>query len=86
MANSSGGHIEGNDRRQAILLPNILYEYVSEDNPVRFIDEFVDRLNLKELEFKHLCEKLFQLMLGIEHLYYERFLLLFLRHYLFFSL
>lgn len=47
------GHVEGNDRRQAILLPIMLDEYVGEDNPVRFVDAFVDRLDLKEVGFKH---------------------------------
>ena len=30
--------IEGQDRNQMFLLPNILEDYVDEDNPVRVID------------------------------------------------
>ena len=36
--------IEGEDRRQAILLPESLEDYVAEDNPVRVIDVFIDEL------------------------------------------
>lgn len=46
-------YIEGKDRRQAILLPETLDEYVAEDNPVRLIDAFVDWLDMKKLGFKH---------------------------------
>lgn len=44
---------EGRNRRQAILLPETLDEYVAEDNPVRFIDAFVDSLDMGKLGFKH---------------------------------
>jgi transposase len=50
---SDSGHVEGSERRQKIFLPDTLDEYVSEDNPVRFIDAFVDKLDLKKLGFKH---------------------------------
>ncbi|MGF6936198.1 transposase [Paraburkholderia sp. UCT70] len=43
--------IEGKDRKQAVLLPEYLEDYVSEDNPVRVIDVFVDELDLHELGF-----------------------------------
>ncbi len=46
-------HIEGSHRNQAILFPHRLDEYVGEENPVRFIDAFVDSLNLEKLGFKH---------------------------------
>lgn len=49
----SNDYVEGDDRRQAILLPDVLDEYVDENNPVRFIDAFVDSLDLKKLGFKH---------------------------------
>lgn len=48
-----GNYVEGMNRSQVILLPDTLDEYVSEENPVRFIDAFVDSLDLKELGFKH---------------------------------
>lgn len=46
-------YIEGSNRDQFILFPQSLDEYVSEDNPVRFIDAFVDSLDLEVLGFKH---------------------------------
>lgn len=38
--------VNGTDRKQRILLPETLDEYVDENNPVRFIDAFVDSLDL----------------------------------------
>ena len=46
-------YIEGSNRDQLILVPQSLDGYVSEDNPVRFIDAFVDSLDLEVLGFKH---------------------------------
>ena len=43
--------VEGADRRQGVLLPEYLDEYVSENNPVRVIDVFVDELDLLGLGF-----------------------------------
>src|SRR5271163_1818856 len=43
--------IEGEDRRQAVLLPEYLDDYVSEENPVRVIDVFVEELELGALGF-----------------------------------
>ena len=43
--------IEGEDRRQATLLPDSLEDYVTEDNPVRVIDVFIDELDLGALGF-----------------------------------
>src|SRR5580658_10445297 len=43
--------IEGEDRRQATLLPDSLEDYVTEDNPVRVVDVFVDELGLRGLGF-----------------------------------
>lgn len=43
--------IEGANRRQAMLLPETLDDYVAEDNPVRVIDAFVDALDLASLGF-----------------------------------
>jgi transposase len=45
------GFIEGADRAQSTLLPECLDDWVDESNPVRFIDAFVDGLDLKELGF-----------------------------------
>src|SRR5712692_7993290 len=44
--------VEGEDRRQAVLLPEFLDDYVSEENPVRVIDVFVDELDLGALGFE----------------------------------
>ena len=43
--------IEGEDRKQATLLPECLDDYIAEDNPVRAIDAFVEELDLKQLGF-----------------------------------
>ena len=37
------------DRSQLLLLPEAIDDYVADDNPVRFIDAFVDGLDLKPL-------------------------------------
>ena len=39
-------HILGHDRSQTLLFPESVDDYVGPDNPVRFIDAFVDRLDL----------------------------------------
>ena len=43
--------VEGQDRRQATLLPECLDDYVTEDNPVRVIEVFIDELDLGALGF-----------------------------------
>ena len=49
--------VQGIDRAQATLFPESLDEYVSEDNPVRVIDLFVDKLDLGILGFSSLIPK-----------------------------
>lgn len=44
--------IQGQDRTQSTLLPELLDEYITEDNPVRVIDAFVDQLALAALGFE----------------------------------
>ena len=44
--------VEGEDRRQGVLLPEFLDDYVSEENPVRVIDVFVEELDLGALGFE----------------------------------
>jgi transposase len=44
-------YVEGKERRQAILFPDHLDDYVSEENPVRFMDAFVEEQDLVELGF-----------------------------------
>jgi transposase len=38
--------VEGEDRRQGALLPHCLDDYVTENNPVRVIEAFIDELEL----------------------------------------
>ena len=45
------GFVEGVDRGQSTLFPARLDEYVTEDNPVRAVDIFVDSLDLGKLGF-----------------------------------
>ena len=45
------GFVEGADRAQTMLLPECLDDWVDESNPVRFIDAFVDSLDLRDLGF-----------------------------------
>lgn len=51
-------HVNGTHRDQTILFPDTLDKYVDAENPVRFIDAFIDSLNLEKLGFKHsvLCD------------------------------
>ena len=46
-------YIQGIDRQQSTAFPMTLEEYVSSENPVRFLDAFVNALNLRELGFTH---------------------------------
>jgi transposase len=46
-----GRFVEGEDRSQSTLLPERLDDYVTEDNPVRVVDVFVDNLDLATLGF-----------------------------------
>src|SRR6201982_1531087 len=44
-------YIAGEDRRQSLLLPESLDDYVTEDNPVRVLEVFIDELDLGALGF-----------------------------------
>ncbi len=44
-------HIAGFERDQLLLLPEAVDDYVGADNPVRFIDAFVDGLELADAGF-----------------------------------
>jgi transposase len=50
-------HITGDDRSQILLLPELLDDYVSLENPVRFIEAFVDGLDLAAAGFAHVDPK-----------------------------
>src|SRR5450631_489919 len=46
-----GRFVAGEDRRQSLLLPDSLDDYVTEDNPVRVVEAFIDELDLGALGF-----------------------------------
>ena len=46
-----GRFVEGEDRRQSLLLPESLDDYVTWDNPVRVVEVFIDELDLGALGF-----------------------------------
>ncbi len=52
----SDNYKEGLNRKQQLLFPPSLDEYILDDNPVRVIDSYVDILNLTELKFKNLSK------------------------------
>ena len=50
-------HISGFERSQLLLLPEAIDDYVAADNPVRFIDAFVDGLDLRAAGFERVEAK-----------------------------
>jgi transposase len=44
---------QGMERQQGLLLPARIDEYVSQDNPVRAIDVYVDSLDMEAMGFQH---------------------------------
>ncbi|MCJ7615446.1 MAG: transposase, partial [Desulfobacterales bacterium] len=46
------GYIEGEDRNQIILFPESIDEYVSNNNAIRIIDEYIKQLDLERLHLK----------------------------------
>ena len=44
--------IEGVDRSQTTFFPERLEDFISEDNPVRVVDVFINQLDLLELGFE----------------------------------
>jgi transposase len=50
-------HIKGQGRHQVTLLPEALDDFVTEDNPVRVVDIFVDGLQLDTLGFERVNAK-----------------------------
>ena len=49
----NGAYDKRHRRLHEKLFPEVVDDYISEENPVRFVDAFLDSLNLKELGFKH---------------------------------
>ena len=50
-------HIVGSDRSQLLLLPDAIDDYVAPDDPVRFIDAFVEGLDLAAVGFARVAPK-----------------------------
>src|ERR671918_676426 len=50
-------HILGHDRSQVLLLPETVDDYVGPDHPVRFIDAFVDSIDLQAAGFARVTPK-----------------------------
>ena len=50
-------HISGEDRSQLLLLPDAVDDYVGANNPVRFVDAFVDGLDLAAAGFERVQPK-----------------------------
>lgn len=46
-------HIRGTPREQITLFPDAIEDYITEENAVRFIDAFVDKMDVVRLGFKH---------------------------------
>jgi transposase len=46
------GYIQGANRHEVILFPERLDDYMAEDNPVRFLDAFVDELDVAACGFR----------------------------------
>jgi transposase len=44
-------YIAGSDRGEALLLPEVLDDYIAPENPVRFIDAFIGQLDLSKAGF-----------------------------------
>ena len=47
------GYIKGEDREQITLFPEVIDDYISAENPVRFIEAFVNKLDCEKLGFQH---------------------------------
>lgn len=51
------GFVQGIPRQQMVMFPELLDDYIADDNPVRFIDAFVDSLDLQALGFERVVPK-----------------------------
>ncbi|MCL5794552.1 MAG: IS1182 family transposase [Candidatus Thermoplasmatota archaeon] len=49
----SSSHITKIGRKQSLLLPDIIEDYIDKDNPIRMIDAFVDSLDLNKMGFRY---------------------------------
>lgn len=46
-------YIEGISRAQTTLFPELIDDYINYENPIRFIDEFINQMDMLEMEFEH---------------------------------
>ena len=46
-------YVAGVSREQSLLFPEVIDDYITPENPVRFLDAFVEGLALQELGFRH---------------------------------
>ena len=51
--NETDSYVEGLSRSQTFLLPKTIEQYIEPDNPVRFIDAYVNTLDMEKLGFTH---------------------------------
>ena len=47
------GYVRGESREQVYLMPEAVDDYVGPENPIRFLDVFVEKLDLVTLGFTH---------------------------------
>ena len=57
MVVSAMAHLSGHNRSQLLLLPEAVDDYVGPDNPVRFVEAFVDELDLSAAGFARVVPK-----------------------------
>lgn len=50
-------HITGTAREQLVMFPDAIEDYISPENPVHFLDAFVDTLDMATLGFQHAAPK-----------------------------
>ena len=48
----SRSHITKIGRKQSLFLPEMIDDYIDENDPARLFDSFVDSLDLKEMNFR----------------------------------
>ena len=49
----SSSYVAKIGRKQSLLLPEMIEEYIDENNSARLFDSFVDSLDLKEMNFRY---------------------------------
>ena len=53
MSQTPDSYVEGLNRKQTYLLPKTIEQYVQANNPIRFIDAYVNTLDMEKLGFTH---------------------------------